>query len=92
MNSKTNFKIDWIDSYRKPQQKPNPLYPNGMDIDASAGAQVTCETALPYPAKQCGHFLILCRTCGQNIVVTTAGRPDDPRSLKIACMRPGVVQ
>ena len=87
-----NFKIDWIDSYREPKQKPNPLYPNGQDIDASAGAMITCETALPYPAPRCGHFLILCRTCDQNIVVTTAGRPDDPRSLKIGCVKPEVVQ
>jgi hypothetical protein len=87
-----NFKIDWIDSYREPRQKPNPLFPNGQDLDASAGAQATCSTALPYPAKRCGQFIVHCRTCDQRIVVTTAGRPDDPRSLKIACVRPGIVQ
>jgi len=87
-----NFKIDWVDSYRKPQNAPNPLYPNGIDIDFSAGAQATCSTALPYPAPRCGRFVIHCRTCDQRIVVTTAGRPDDPRSLKVACMKPEVIQ
>jgi hypothetical protein len=40
---------------------------------------------LPYPAPRCGKYLINCETCGQTIMVTTAGRRDDPRTVKIAC-------
>lgn len=43
-------------------------------------------TALPYPARRCGQYVVKCDVCDQIIVVTTAGRPDDPRSLKMACV------
>lgn len=79
------MKIEWIDAGREPQCKPNPDYPKGMDLDASSGSPATCSTALPYPAKRCGQYIVECETCGQRIVVTTAGRTDDPRSVKLAC-------
>jgi hypothetical protein len=79
------MRVAWVDRGREPQCLPNPAYPNGIDVDCSGGAAATCETPLPYPAKRCGHFIVHCETCGQTIVVTTAGRPDDPRSVKMAC-------
>lgn len=79
------MKVEWIDYGREPKCAPNPLYPNGMDADLSEGAQAACTADLPYPAKRCGLYLVHCETCGQRIGVTTAGRPDDPRSIKIAC-------
>lgn len=79
------MKIEWIDSGREPQCAPNPDYPNGKDMDVSDGAAKTCFTELPYPAKRCGHYIVECETCGLRFGVTTAGRPDDPRSLKVAC-------
>jgi hypothetical protein len=48
----------------------------------------TCSVALPHPAKRCGYYLVKCVACGQNALVTTAGRPDDPKSLKLACRAP----
>lgn len=83
--------VTWHDAGRDPQNPPNPAYPNGIDLDCSAGAQATCTEPLPYPAKRCGQYLVACATCGQRIVVTTAGRTDDPRSVKIACklVKPG---
>jgi hypothetical protein len=79
------MKITWIDDKREPRAKPNPLYPDGIDLDISAGKQKTCSTPLPYPARRCGHYLVICEMCGLRVIVTTAGRPDDPRSLKLAC-------
>jgi hypothetical protein len=79
------MKVEWHDAGREPQCAPNPAHPNGIDVDASGGAPAICETALPYPAKRCGQYLVECETCGQRVIVTTAGRPDDPRSVKIAC-------
>jgi len=79
------MKVEWHDAGREPQCAPNPAYPSGIDVDCSDGAEATCTSALPYPAKRCGQFSVYCETCGQFIVVTTAGRPDDPRSVKIAC-------
>jgi hypothetical protein len=87
-----SFKIEWDDHEREPQCAPNPAYPNGIDLDGSHGALATCVAALPYPARRCGLYLVECETCGIRIAITTAGRPDDPRSVKIACQRPERVQ
>lgn len=78
--------ITWVDGEREPQCAPNPAYPKGIDVDMSYGAAQTCYTELPYPARRCGAYHIECGKCGQRIAVTTAGRPDDPRSLKVGCL------
>jgi hypothetical protein len=80
--------VKWIDGGREPGAKPNPAYPNGVAVDATAGEEPYCYAVLPYPAKRCGHFVITCDACRQHVVVPTAGRPDDPRSLKLACIKP----
>ena len=79
------MKSKWIDHGREPRVKPNPLYPDGIDLDISRGAEKTCSTPLPYPARRCGVYQITCEVCGMSTIVTTAGRTDDPRSLKLAC-------
>lgn len=79
------MKVEWHDAGREPKVAPNPAFPKGIDLDCSGGAEASCTEQLPYPAKRCGRFLIECETCGQRIMVTTAGRTDDPRSVKIAC-------
>lgn len=79
------FVIDWLDAGSEPTQKPNPNFPEGIDLDLSAGAETTCSTPLPYPAKRIGAYVIECRACGRRVGCTTAGRPDDPRSVKLAC-------
>lgn len=84
--------VKWIDGHREPQCAPNPAHPKGIDIDATHGAFASCQVSLPYPAKRCGLFMVDCDTCGQTIAITTAGRPDDPRSLKLGCIKPERVQ
>ena len=79
------FRINWIDFRRSAQQQPNPAYPKGKDIDGSAGRSPTCVCKLPYPAKRCGIYQIECSTCRISVAITTAGRVDDPRSVKLAC-------
>lgn len=87
------FKINWRDSKREPQCPPNPAFPNGIDIDMSRGTETTCTAALPYPAKRCGIYVVECTLCGMRLGCTTAGRPDDPRSVKLPCiLRPGAPQ
>lgn len=86
------FKIGWEDSGREPRCAPNSAFPNGVDADCSAGAAATCTATLPYPAKRCGLYVVECEVCGVRVGITTAGRPDDPRSVKIACIRPEIVQ
>lgn len=77
--------VEWIDRGREPQCEPNPDYPDGIDVDCSDGAQSTCSTPLPYPAKRCGLFLVKCERCGFTAAITTAGRADDPRSVIVPC-------
>ena len=77
--------VTWLDRGRNAELGPDPRYPEGIDLDISQGAFEVCITALPYPAPRCGSWLIVCDTCDLRIVVTAAGRADDPRSMKMAC-------
>lgn len=79
------MRLTWLDEERHPQHPANPAYPNGIDVDCSEGAKITCTQALPYPAKGCGQYLLACGRCGLTIIITAAGRADDPRSVKVAC-------
>lgn len=82
------FTVRWVDREREPQCAPNPAYPQGVDTDVSGGAAEACTAKLPYPAKRCGFYVVECDRCGVRVAVTTAGRPDDPRSVRIACGPP----
>lgn len=77
--------IKWIDRGFEPRNPPDPNYPNGIDLDFSKGASVTCTATLPYPARRIGFYSIKCDSCGLSVLCTTAGRVDDPRSVKVAC-------
>lgn len=80
------LKAEWIDGKREPTCAPDPLFPNGIDVDASQGAARTCSIDLPYyPAPRCGTYMVTCDTCGLCVGMTTAGRPDDPRKLTLGC-------
>jgi hypothetical protein len=84
-NPALQFVIDWLDSGKEPKVKPNPNFPEGIDINLSPPGAITCTTSLPYPARRIGAYAIECRLCGVRVACTTAGRPDDPRSITIAC-------
>ncbi len=85
MRDPSNLKAKWVDSGREPECPSDPDFPNGVDIDTTDGAKVFCEIVLPYPAPRCGYYLLTCDVCRLQAAITTAGRPDDPRSVKIAC-------
>ncbi len=80
----TEFDIEWFDRCREPQCAPDPAYPAGKDLDCSMGAP-SCVATLPYPAKRCGVYVVECKKCGMSVACTTAGRPDDPRTLRMPC-------
>lgn len=77
--------VTFNDSGREPTQKPNPAYPDGMDVSCAAPGQKSCTRNLPYPAPRVGTYSIVCRTCGYTALVTVAGRRDDPRTITIPC-------
>ena len=81
----TCLTAEWIDNGRAPQCAPNPAFPNGIDVDVSDGASKTCSIDLPYPAPRCGAYVIRCDRCQLVTAITTAGRPDDPRNVTLAC-------
>ena len=66
---------------------PDPTYPNGIALDASSGSKRVCTAILPYPAPECGLWVILCEACPMSVAVTAAGRPDDPTSVTMMCKR-----
>lgn len=77
--------ITWLDREREPQVAPNPAFPHGIDIPPAWPERPFCVVQLPYPAKRVGLYVINCTRCGVSVGVTTAGRPDDPRSAAINC-------
>lgn len=79
------IEVQWIDGHREPLHRSNPAYPNGVDLDLSKGASAACSVALGYPAKRCGMYIVRCRACSASVTITTAGRADDPRSVKLGC-------
>jgi hypothetical protein len=81
----SSLEVVWIDGGREPVAKPNPAYPNGIDLGYAAPGQMSCRTDLPYPARRCGKYFIKCMICGMTLLATTAGRRDDPRSVTIPC-------
>jgi hypothetical protein len=80
------FSIEWHDSGREPKCAPNPDYPNGIDLGGAKDGVPSCRVDLPYPAKRCGYYVVRCGICCLSVGITTAGRPDDPRSAILPCL------
>jgi hypothetical protein len=81
--------VHWVDRGHDPTRPPNPKFPNGVDVDLTGGDRLvkSCKTDLPYPARRCGYYVVTCAKCHFKTIVTTAGRPDDPKSVRLACKR-----
>lgn len=75
----------------KAQCPPDGLWPEGKALDISDG-RTACNVKLPYPAPECGAWLVRCMACGASVGVTAAGRPDDPVSIRLACSNRGTAQ
>lgn len=86
----------------KAECPPNPDYPNGMDVEVISASMTDeeraraphCKIELPYPAAGVGYLLIECDGCGRNALLSTAGRVDDPRTIRLPCgpRRPRLLQ
>jgi hypothetical protein len=81
-----SFDIQFEPSGRGKARCPsNPEFPTGKDIDVSAGQFATCLVTLPYPSPECGIQIVRCNTCQFSAALTVAGRPDDPKTVKLPC-------
>ena len=83
----SNFTVEWLDSGHEAQCPPNPAFPEGVDLIVDAEAPRHCVAMLTCPAPRCGVWEITCGTCRKIVIVTAAGRVDDPRAIAIACER-----
>lgn len=77
--------VEWRPSGRgKAQCEPDPRFPKGVVLNACKDTEVVnCEVTLPYPAPECGFWIIRCQRCSVSVAVTAAGRPDDPVMVKV---------
>jgi hypothetical protein len=85
--------VVFLDSGREPQCKPDPYWPNGKPINLVVDEMTkvkSCTYNLPYPAPRCGLYDIRCLECGFHVVLTVAGRPDDPNMVTIPCKGRGL--
>lgn len=73
----------------KAQCAPDPRYPNGIAIMGASPGSKACTFDLPYPAPECGLWLVECCECRETIAISAAGRPDDPVSVTINCAKAG---
>ena len=80
------FDVAFIDKGHKANCKPDPKYPDGMPVNLAPNPIVkTCTRNLPYPAPRCGLYVVTCRQCGFDAILTVAGRPDDPNMVTMPC-------
>ena len=70
----------------KARNAPNPAYPNGFAV-VVPGDGPRCSVEFPYPAPECGMWLVKCEECDRSFLFTAAGRPDDPISATWPCMK-----
>lgn len=70
---------------RPPQCAPDPAYPDGMPVNMTRGGEKACSIDLVHPAPSTGYWLVTCDLCNLSILVTAAGRPDDPSVLTVPC-------
>lgn len=69
---------------------PNPDYPNGIALYCAKPGEMACKVSLPYPAHECGVWIVRCKSCPMAVAVTAAGRPDDPISVTMPCQLKGL--
>jgi hypothetical protein len=79
------FLADWVDQHRVSTYPADPSFPIGTAIDVALDAMKACRLELPCPAARCGLWVITCRVCHYSIALATAGRADDPRSVRVPC-------
>lgn len=79
--------LEWTATGGAAQNPPDKRFPLGVDLDLAGGAVECCVTTLPYPASGIGFHLIRCLACELKVAASAAGRPDDPRTVRVACKR-----
>lgn len=79
------LKGEFLGEGRLAKEPANPAYPEGLAVDFAPDAEKSCAMSLTYPAPQIGKWIVKCERCSYVAVVTAAGQPDDPVSIRIPC-------
>lgn len=88
--------VGWRQRYRRtgpdsstlvgaPQRAANPAFPNGSDIDLTDGVGGRCPALLPQFPGKLGLYEVRCATCGLSVALTSAGRTDDAKAVRVPC-------
>lgn len=79
--------VKFVASGRGPARcAPDPDFPQGKLLTPELDKGVpSCRFDLPYPAPECGWYSVECERCGMTVLVTVAGRPDDPIAVVMPC-------
>jgi hypothetical protein len=86
MSWQQNIHIEFKPTGRGAAQcEADPNHPDGIEIDMSKPHKPSCLVVLPYPAPECGLWMIRCGVCAKSLIVTAAGRRDDATSVRMAC-------
>jgi hypothetical protein len=89
MRNQVRHSIEFVKLGRaKAKSTPDPHFPKGTVVNACRTDEPSCTVKLPYPAPECGHFIVRCKDCGLSVVATAAGRPDDPIRITMPCDLP----
>lgn len=77
--------VEFLPSGRgKAKCKSDKNYPDGKIINISTEEDIH-RISIPYPAPECGVWILKCETCDFSVGVTAAGRPDDPKQINFKC-------
>ena len=87
--SMPNLKANFASIGQPATEKADARFPNGVALDVSEPAGPSCSAVLAYPADSIGVWFLECSICGLRCGVTAAGRPDDPRFVRVACKLAG---
>jgi hypothetical protein len=69
----------------KAKCQPDPNFPNGMIAEARIPGLAHCYVKIPYPSPEIGWVHIRCKECDVTMLLTVAGRADDPVAAAVTC-------
>jgi hypothetical protein len=77
--------VTWHGSGKGARMPSDPRYPAGTVVDRGGVLQRKCKVRLRYPAPEVGFHEIVCLKCRNRVLVTAAGRRDDPHTVMVPC-------
>jgi hypothetical protein len=88
-----HLRVEWRERHvRSRREAPAPAaspvqdaYPGGIDVDLAMGGGAHCSAVLPQHPGKPGLYDIRCTRCGLSLALTSGGRSNDPRAVRVPC-------